>query len=319
MRLLLCCLACLLARGERERVRCSKRLSAGYSKANATAEASLRWCTQARDTHGVLVSRSFGSLPSSEWARWDALQCNELVTFGRHLSCDDTLGLGMVSAWLRAMRPVVTGDSRVDCALSEVNHLFCSLRRVTVDFGKARLTHSNRVFEPGFVTYHGAVADAALFARLEGLCPGLASSPADYGSACEVTETRAVFVVGHDDVFNLGHHLEDLLKVWSAGQLAGEPLRDALLLVVDNLVARGPAGEGRLMSADQPDHCGPFCDYYRAWFGERSVLRAADFGAKRVCFERLLLPTSGRAWVWQDWSAENAVTMPIHSCLSFDY
>jgi hypothetical protein len=125
-------------------------------------------------------------------------------------------------------------------------------------------------------------------------------------------EESPVVLVSHDDIFNYGHHSDDLMGVWAATRLANLDTTRAKLLIFDSYRTGGPGGAGRFMDVSSPDSLGPFGDYYVSWFG--SVQRAADYGSSRVCFKELYLAPA-KAWVWEDWSLENACAVKAPSPL----
>ncbi len=86
---------------------------------------------------------------------------------------------------------------------------------------------------------------------------------------CDITEHRPTFFISHDDIYNLGHHINDVVAVWTMVVMSGRKFSDALLVNMDGLRAGGPAGgpAHRLMLAHDPDswvshvlfHCGWSC------------------------------------------------------------
>ena len=285
---------------------CSSRVITNYNKTNATnMETNLMWCSTMMKNHHVIPQKSFGSLSRPDQINWDRFLCNELVTRRKYLSCEETLGFTFFSSWRQDFTPTIQGGSEVSCGASALGHVACHFKRVILDFSLCSIHGSARRFETGFFQTYGQLhsGNANTFMR------GHQHSNGNYdSSSCDIIETQPVFLISHDDIFNYGHHLNDVFNVWATSKLAFHPQEKRLnssdwkLLIFDAYRTGGPAGSGRLMDIRDPDALGPFVDLYKSLFG--SIIRAVDYSTKKVCFSELYIP-SQHAWVWNDWTAEN--------------
>ena len=81
---------------------------------------------------------------------------------------------------------------------------------------------------------------------------------------CDIIETRPAFVLSNDDIFNLGHYINDVMNVWNMLMLSGVDSKDAILVNIDGLRSGGPAGglPNRMMVPSEPDTHGPYAGYY---------------------------------------------------------
>ena len=59
---------------------------------------------------------------------------------------------------------------------------------------------------------------------------------------CDVHEKRPAFVMSNDDIYNLGHYMNDVMGVWCMLLLANKDSRESVLVNMDGVRRRGPAG-----------------------------------------------------------------------------
>ena len=264
-----------------------------------------------------MLGRSWGSLPRDKQREWDKAKCNEQLAMGRLQSCEERWGWSYLASWLRAPKALVTGQSTVRCGSDIKTSTMCKFSDVVVDFGKASVRGPNREFEPGFITTFGQRHfSAGAFPELPGLQHVDLAQGQSVSPACNSTETRPVFVMSNDDIYNLCHYFNDVMTVWSMLVMAGIDSRDALFINFDGIRLGGPAGGGphRLMLPNTPDEHGPFGLYYDSWFQE--VKKARDYGDQRVCFRELYFqPFPGVPWIWNDWSTVNECSLKSPSPL----
>lgn len=50
---------------------------------------------------------------------------------------------------------------------------------------------------------------------------------------CDVTENRPTFVLSNDDIYNLGHYINDVMMVWNMVTLANKSPKDSILINID--------------------------------------------------------------------------------------
>lgn len=201
------------------------------------------------------------------------------------------------------------------------------MKDVMLDFSKVRIAGSSRGYDSGFITIFGGASDRSSLPQF----PGLKINPPSVAFSdgqCDLKEEDSVFLLSNDDIFNLGHYINDVMMIWA--QLAADYLnpdkieRNAMMLNMDGFRSGGPAGgpAHRLMLNNAPDSHGPYSpSYYHTWFDNR-VKKAVDYGRRRVCFSRLItIPLPGVPWFWNDWGRINDCSMIASSPLyqSFNY
>jgi len=197
--------------------------------------------------------------------------------------------------------------------------LYDQMQRVVVDFSKMATHSGTRHFAPGFLTLYGKL-HAGNYSAMP-LYPGLRhDTGTTYQQAvqtCELVERRPAFVLSNDDIFNLGHYINDVIAIWSMAVLAHRPFRSGVLVNVDGVREGGPAGgpSHRLMVPSAPDSPGPYSAwYYEKWFA--NVTRGLHYGARRVCFEEVyFFPLPGVPWFWNEWARRDECSLRAASPL----
>jgi hypothetical protein len=195
------------------------------------------------------------------------------------------------------------------------------MRKVVMDFSKMSSRGTSRQFNTGFIRFYGQRGD-----HLEAFppYPGMTLIDRDQQGIpsitqrdCDVVEKRPTFILSNDDIYNLGHYINDVIGIWAMTILSNRSSQDSLMINMDGLRSGGPAGGGshRLMIPGQPDTHGPYSpSYYHLWFDE--VKKAVDYGQQKVCFEELhIFPLPGVPWFWNDWGRINECSMVAASPL----
>ena len=289
---------------------CPSSVSESYALPDEVdgAHKGLSWCKQMKSNYGVILGRSWGGLPREAQKEWDRSKCNEQLKLGKLQSCEERWGWSYLNNWLKSARTLVRGQSTVTCGSEIKTSTFCRYANVVVDFSKATVSLSSRAFARGFVHTYGELDQSAGdFPDVPGILhEHVGRSEAHKDMRCDEIEKRPVFVISNDDIFNLGHYMNDVMTVWNMVTLSKRDSKTAVLINFDGIRAGGPAGGGahRLMLASRPDEHGPFGGYFESWFGE--VRKATDYAKKRVCFAELYFqPFPGVPWFWNDWSAIN--------------
>lgn len=284
---------------------CPAATKEAYASPNDNdAKARMDWCNERKNKYNVHIGRSWGGLSKAMQLEWDAKKCNELLNVGKALSCDETWGWQSFEDWMSPnnMKTIVKGRGSVKCASNFKESTFCQLKSTVLDFSKLGVQGQSRSFGSGFLQAFGEKKQ--LFSAPD--VPGRELRDDATSGRCDETESRPTFVVSNDDIFNLGHYINDVMGVWAMLVMANRDSRDALLINIDGVRAGGPAGgpPHRLMIASDPDKHGPYHGYYDSWFAE--VRKGVDYGKKRVCFSELYFPPSpGVPWFWNDWGALN--------------
>lgn len=228
-------------------------------------------------------------------------------------SCDEKWGWSLLKDWASNVKTVVPSTevkqtdgtvrnigSSVKCGTNHVSAQYCKYNRVVVDFSKGLPSGQQRHFSPGFVTAYSSVPGAQNAGGVS--VPGFTvepltsterslaeKNPGSYPARahCDVIETRPTFIMSHDDIYNLGHHVNDVMMVWAMVVMAGRAANTSLFINMDGIRRGGPAGgpPHRLMNANNPDANTPYLGYYSSWFNQ--LARAVEYKSQRVCFDEV--------------------------------
>lgn len=71
---------------------------------------------------------------------------------------------------------------------------------------------------------------------------GVEQAPSVAGGQCDIYEERPAFVLSNDDIFNLGHYINDVIGIWAMTVLASRPASSSILINIDGYRSGGPAG-----------------------------------------------------------------------------
>jgi hypothetical protein len=179
------------------------------------------------------------------------------------------------------------------------------MSNVTIDFGKAKIEGSSRSFRPGFLNFFGT--PTVNYGKIPPY-PGIQhhvkeTIPSVDDGQCDEMEERPTFLLSNDDIFNLGHYINDVMGIWSMFSMANQRPDQSLMINMDGVRSGGPAGgpAHRLMLTHSPDNHGPYSEhYYHKWFHE--VKKGIDYRQKRVCYRSLyFFPLPGIPWFWNNW------------------
>ena len=153
-------------------------------------------------------------------------------------------GWELFNDWLHDQKLFIDGSSVVKCAVNRGRYYSCKFSNVTVDFSKARQEDRIRVFAKGFFTTHGVMHNIKFMFDIFGKFhyEEDRTRSHDYLGKYEVTERRPTFIISHNDIFNLGHHMNNIMNVWQMSVLAGNNTKDSLLINFDGFRENGPAG-----------------------------------------------------------------------------
>jgi len=240
------------------------------------ASDNLQWCKESRDHFNVVLGRSWGALPRDRQKLWDVRKCNELLALGKLQSCDQRFGWPFITEWLEKpkINSIIKGFSDVSCASNVKASTFCRLVNVQLDFSKIYVSGKQRSFELGFLKTFGKKVAQFSAPEVPGrqhietshsrptssLSDPLAAESRPSEMKCDEIETRPTFIVSNDDIYNLGHYINDVMGVWAAVVMANKDSKGALLINIDGVRPGGPAGgpPHRLMEANDPDKHGPY-------------------------------------------------------------
>ncbi len=181
-----------------------------------------------------------------------------------------------------------------------------------------------RHFSSGFLTFYGHMHQTNYSALppypglnyLQNVPYDLFTTSSGVG-ACDVIEKRPTYILSNDDIYNLGHYMNDVMSIWQMVVMTNNSFADALLINIDGFRDGGPAGgpAHRLMLPHAPDTHGPYSPFYfEKWFAE--VAQGIAYGRKRVCFEELyVFPVPGVPWFWNEWGRIDDCSMKGQSPL----
>ena len=232
--------------------------------------------------------------------------------------CDKEWGWDLIDDWLKNQRPVIVGASSVNCAVNEKTYSFCRFGNVTIDFLRAKPLRNTRFFRDGFFSTYGENLNEGFRFDIPGrehivnMRDRMDNSAVEY----DILEHRPTFIISNDDIFNLGHYMNDVMNVWHMSLMAGRNMKSSLLLNIDGFRAQGPAGGPlhRMMIPADPDSHGPFIGYYKSWFSE--IKKATEYRGKKVKYLELYVPSNPYfPWFWNDWWSVNKCALESPSPL----
>jgi hypothetical protein len=119
------------------------------------------------------------------------------------------------------------------------------MHNVTLDFSKMKSIGQSRSFATGFLTMFGDL-DNTERSYLP-LYAGMRAVSANTQSDCDIIESRSVYMLSNDDIYNLGHYINDVIMTWALLILtnlsnSSSLGKDSVLLNIDGWRAGGPAG-----------------------------------------------------------------------------
>lgn len=287
---------------------CSNKSIDAYYRRILSNKNDVTKCKEYEEKFNVKIGKHWGGLPKYLQNEWNNKKCNELINLGYLVSCDEDWGWSFLNNWLhdRNRIKISLDYSHVKCATNYKSNTFCKLQNVTLDFSKLKLaTDVTRKFDDGFLTIYNKNGGNNL-KYLD--IPGMIIDKTTNIPICDIYETRPTFVVSNDDIFNLGHYMNDVMSIWSMLVLSNRNSKNSLLINIDGIRKHGPAtGPGndphRIMVSNKPDIHGPFINYYQSWFDE--ILKGIDYKNNKVCFAELYFQPFGVPWFWNDWGVIN--------------
>ena len=288
---------------------CTNNSIDAYYKRVLTNKNDVIKCKEYEEKFNVKIGKHWGGLPKHLQNEWSSKKCNELINLGYKVSCDEDWGWSFLNNWLNDNRiKIISSDySHVTCATNYKSNTFCKLQNVTLDFSKLKLaTDITRKFEDGFVTIYDKNGGNNL--KYLSDIPGTIIDRTGNIPKCDIYETKPTFIVSNDDIFNLGHYMNDVMSIWSMLVMSNRNSKNSLLINIDGVRKFGPAtGPGndphRIMVSNQPDIHGPFINYYKSWFHD--ILKGIDYKINKVCFKELYFQPFGVPWFWNDWGVIN--------------
>lgn len=233
------------------------------SEANSVDSSSdLQWCQSSRDSYNVQIGRSWGNLPSNFRKKWDEIGCNDLLKLGKLQTCDERFGWKYFTDWLENIKLFVAGKSenlsQINCATSLKTNVYCQSLNVVIDFSKATTSGKVRNFASGFFQVYGEKMQNNIL-EVEGL--EYISIPDEKQRLftmedmhCDIVEERPTYILSNDDIYNLGHYINDVIGIWAMVVMSNRQVSDAVLLNIDGIREGGPAGgpNHRLMEELDP-------------------------------------------------------------------
>ena len=299
-------------------IQCSESTRQKYMDVPGFSNEQLSFCQNAASSHHVVVGKSWGSLSKDMQSKWNDNNCNQLITVGKFLSCNDTWGWPFLTSWVddHHVKTYVSNNdqpnlSKVRCGLNSKNSLFCKFNNIRIDYSKSSINGESRSFDKGFFTTYG-IQTNQYFDIPGSMNIDSSSNNLKWmeSNECDIIETTPTFLTSNDDIFNLAHYINDVMDVWTMIMISGKDPKQSNLLNFDGWRVGGPASGARhrLMLSNDPDQHGPFSKFYESWFA--NLTKAKDYGKKRACYSEIYVPyLPGMSWYWFGWG--NA---PIISC-----
>eukprot|EP01040_Poterioochromonas_malhamensis_P008006 gene8006-8654_t len=279
-----------------------------------------KWCKDKIRMHGVKIGRSWGTLPRGDQQQWDSRKCNEILNLGTVQSCDERYGWKWFEKWLKNKKNVFESGSTVKCIQDYKTTSYCKMENVVLNFNQIQTHGGARGYSNGFLNFYGKQYEEnksflPVYPGISSISDRRVPSPATQD--CSKKETRPTFILSNDDIFNLGHYMNDVMGIWSMSVLANRAMNESLLINFDGYRYGGPAGGGahRLMLNGKPDEHGPYSvEYYHKWFNNQ-VDQAKNYKGK-VCFQELyIFPLPGVPWFWNEWGRDDECSMQAASPL----
>eukprot|EP01040_Poterioochromonas_malhamensis_P014623 gene14623-16212_t len=306
----------------------SRKCPAAISERYATIDESTleemrkntKWCKDKIRMHGVKIGRSWGTLPRGDQQQWDSRKCNEILNLGTVQSCDERYGWKWFEKWLKNKKNVFESGSTVKCIQDYKTTSYCKMENVVLNFNQIQTHGGARGYSNGFLNFYGKQYEEnksflPVYPGISSISDRRVPSPATQD--CSKKETRPTFILSNDDIFNLGHYMNDVMGIWSMSVLANRAMNESLLINFDGYRYGGPAGGGahRLMLNGKPDEHGPYSvEYYHKWFNNQ-VDQAKNYKGK-VCFQELyIFPLPGVPWFWNEWGRDDECSMQAASPL----
>lgn len=297
---------------------CDKDQQTIYMKTPDIPNDQLEFCKIAHNSYRVIVGHSWGNLPKNMQSKWNDYNCNQLITVGRLLSCNDTWGWPFLFSWVAEnnVKTYITNNnktklSNIRCGSNSKNSIFCKMINVRLDFSKSIIHGDSRTFEDGFLTTYGIQNQEIFYGSPNHKHIDSNENPNIKWmdkEECDIIENRPTFLTSNDDIFNLAHYINDVMDLWTIIILSGKNSKDSNLINMDGYRKGGPASNAqhRLMLRSQPDYHGPFISYYKSWFA--NITKAIDYENEKVCYKELYLPHfPGVAWYWFGWGGVPAI------------
>ena len=339
--------------------RCSYDLYRKYKSPRQKSEGSWKWCEKKRKVHSVRPGYSFGTLSNVDRSMWERSDCNSLLLSGPQFSCFDKYSWKFLKSWLNQNVSLMYGGSVSDMYKSLYGNYLYSMKHVILDPTKTEIVSStnSRVCHEGFLTTFATKLDVNIDSLLDPYVDGtfclfngykninmneLKGSHSDSDennfnnnndnnnvdnvlkdiySQCDIIETKPVFLVSHDDIYNLAHFMNDAMSLWSMLMLSGKNGSESILLNIDGLNYLGPSGgtPHRMMNVKDPDTLNmPFVDLYKTWYSE--IKNLDSYGNKKICFKELyVIPNPVAPWVWDGWRHQSECSLLLPSSLYQSY
>jgi hypothetical protein len=213
------------------------------------------------------------------------------------------------------------------------------MQNVVLNYNNMLTGRDTRQWRNGFLNFYGKPYEKNR--NYLPVYPGMKHHPSSIGhipsvetKECQTEESRSAFILSNDDIYNLGHYMNEVIGIWAMMVLANHDERKAvsniggaeqetgknsILINIDGYRYGGPAGgpPHRLMEVSRPDEHGLYSEqYYSKWFGEKEVLKGRDFEKQSICYRNLyLFPLPGIPWFWNEWSRDDECSFVASSPL----
>ena len=142
--------------------------------------------------------------------------CTVFIEIAKPRTCNEKNGWNYLDNWISNKKNLLKDGSgggkksRIVCGKGNKLSVLCSFQNIMMDFSKASVSGSVRKFGQGFVTADGTWSSSKY--DISVVAPGLFVREGAL-TQCEYTEERPTFIMSHDDIYNFGHHMNDVAMV----------------------------------------------------------------------------------------------------------
>ena len=137
---------------------------------------------------------------------------HSLAGFQKIPTCEDRYGWTYIDKWLNNIHihlksKTINKHSNIKCIIDYKTSNFCQYKHIILDFSKSHIGFANRNFLTGFFNTYRTIGDT-YYKAIDMQIPGIQVHTLSYNDSiytqCDIVEDEPVFIISHDDVYNLG-------------------------------------------------------------------------------------------------------------------